>query len=200
MTTINNNFNLNLTVNSFNVAPGNQLAGAMTLQLASGLLASYFQPMMASAFASARLPSLFNIQGGSFQTAPGSATPSFVPQNSWTASMKGESQASIDLGDGYTLEIDERNSQMTINNANTGESTRIWGDPHVDVAAEIGVPALYRRQALAGARRARHKRFEAARIAGTGKAFVGGTARLGWGLFGHGHEIVTVGALVSRGR
>jgi len=80
------------------------------------------------------------------------------------------------------------------------EPCSVRPDFNVDVAAEIRVPALYRRQALAGARRARHKRFEAARIAGTGKAFVGGTARLGWGVFGHGHEIVTVGALVSRGR
>jgi len=133
MTTINNTFNLNFTVNNFNSAPSSQLAGAMTLQLASGLLASYFQPLMASAFASARLPSLFNIQGGNFQTLPGSTTPSFVPQANWTASMQGQSQASIDLGDGYTLEIDERNSQMIIHNANTGESTKIWGDPHVDV-------------------------------------------------------------------
>jgi len=136
MTTINNTFNLNFVANNFNAAPGSQLGGAMTLQLAAGVMASYFQPMMASAFASARLPSLFNIQGGSFQTLPGSVTPSFVPQANWTASMQGESQASIDLGDGYTLEIDERNSQMIINNANTGESTRIWGDPHVEVDGE----------------------------------------------------------------
>ncbi len=31
------------------------------------------------------------------------------------------------------LEIDERNSEMTIFNETTGESTRIWADPHVDV-------------------------------------------------------------------
>lgn len=39
----------------------------------------------------------------------------------------------MDLGDGYSLRIDERNSEMTILNARTGESTRVWGDPHVDV-------------------------------------------------------------------
>jgi len=42
-------------------------------------------------------------------------------------------RASVDLGDGYTLQLDERNSEIVINNANTGETTRIWGDPHVDV-------------------------------------------------------------------
>lgn len=30
-------------------------------------------------------------------------------------------------------QLDERNSEIFIKNANTGETTRIWGDPHVDV-------------------------------------------------------------------
>ena len=47
--------------------------------------------------------------------------------------MTGENTAKIDLGDGYKLDINEKNSEMTIINEKTGEKTRIWGDPHVDV-------------------------------------------------------------------
>lgn len=55
------------------------------------------------------------------------------PKVSWTAKMTGENTAKIDLGDGYKLDINEKNSEMTIINEKTGEKTRIWGDPHVDV-------------------------------------------------------------------
>jgi Domain of Unknown Function (DUF1521) len=56
-----------------------------------------------------------------------------VPKAEWTAKIDGENTAKINLGDGYRLEIDERSSQMTIINDNTGERTRIWGDPHVEI-------------------------------------------------------------------
>ncbi len=138
-TIINNTFNLNFgTTNNFNATGANPLAGAMTMQLASGIMASYFQPMMASAFASATLPMMFQMQGGAMLPGNGGQTPSFVPTPgaSWTATMEGESQASIDLGDGYSLELDERNSEIHIYNADTGETTRIWGDPHVDIDGE----------------------------------------------------------------
>ncbi|WP_336970695.1 DUF1521 domain-containing protein [Sphingobium aromaticiconvertens] len=138
MTTINNTFNLNFTVNNFNAAPANQAAAGMTLQLAAGIMASYFQPMMASAFASARLPGLFNFQGGSLLPSSTSSQPSFVPaaDAQWSASLQNESQGSIDLGDGYSLQLDERNSEITIYNENTGETTQIWGDPHVNIDGE----------------------------------------------------------------
>lgn len=55
------------------------------------------------------------------------------PKASWTAQMTGENTAKIDLGDGYKLEINEKNSEMTIFNEKTGERTRIWGDPHVEI-------------------------------------------------------------------
>lgn len=55
------------------------------------------------------------------------------PKVSWTAQMTGENTAKIDLGDGYKLDINEKNSEMTIINEKTGEKTKIWGDPHVDV-------------------------------------------------------------------
>lgn len=140
MTTINNTFNLNFAVNNFNAASAGQigagqLGGAMTLQLAAGIMASYFQPMMASAFASAMLPSLFNMQGGTILPGNGCSPPTFAPTPgaNWTASLKNESEGTIDLGDGYSLELDERNSEIRIYNEETGETTRIWGDPHVDI-------------------------------------------------------------------
>ncbi len=55
------------------------------------------------------------------------------PKAQWTAQVDGQHTAKVNLGDGYRLEIDERNSQMTIINENTGEKTRIWGDPHVEI-------------------------------------------------------------------
>ena len=41
-------------------------------------------------------------------------------------------KAAIDLGDGYTMTLNERSSEIVITDAN-GDKTRIWGDPHVDV-------------------------------------------------------------------
>ncbi|MCI4592633.1 DUF1521 domain-containing protein [Sphingobium sp. BYY-5] len=136
MTTINNSFNLNFAVNNFNAAPAGQLGANMTLQLAAGIMGSYFQPLMASAFASATLPMLFQMQGGTILPGNGGQTPpSFTPTPgaTWTASLKNESEGTIDLGDGYSLELDERNSEIRIYNEETGETTRIWGDPHVDI-------------------------------------------------------------------
>ncbi len=55
------------------------------------------------------------------------------PQAQWTANIDGQNTAKINLGDGYRLEIDERSSQIMILNEKTGEKTRIWGDPHVEI-------------------------------------------------------------------
>ncbi|MEC3912560.1 DUF1521 domain-containing protein [Sphingobium sp. CR2-8] len=133
-TIINNTFNLNFNP-GFNAAEANSLMAGVSTQLAAGIMASYFQPLLASAFASATLPMLFQMQGGTMQQATDSATSSFVPTDGaqWSASMQNESEGSIDLGDGYSLELDERNSEIRIYNDNTGETTRIWGDPHVDI-------------------------------------------------------------------
>jgi hypothetical protein len=51
---------------------------------------------------------------------------------SWTASMPSNGKATVDLGDGYRLEINEASSQILIINENTNETTNIWGDPHID--------------------------------------------------------------------
>jgi hypothetical protein len=129
-----NNFNLNVTVNNFGGGGIVPLGAAPTLQLASGIMASFYQPLLAGAFASAALPVLLQMQGGTMQPAA-DAEPVFVPapDAQWTATMDNANQAHIDLGDGYTLQLDERNSEIVIHNANTGETTKIWGDPHVDV-------------------------------------------------------------------
>ncbi len=142
-TIINNNFNLNFAVNNFGTPANNGLStsalmGGFSTQLAAGIMASYFQPLMAGAFASATLPMLFQMQGGTLQQGANASTPSFVPTEGaqWAASMKNESEGTIDLGDGYSLELDERNSEIRVYNDNTGETTRIWGDPHVDIDGE----------------------------------------------------------------
>jgi len=131
-------YNTTLTAGAYlnpSATPNRSLQGA-SLQLAAGILGLYLRPLFASPFSFPQLPSAFNFQGGCMQPPRGGCgEPVFVPEPAaqWTASMKGESEASIDLGDGYSLQLDERNSEMTIYNAETGETTRIWGDPHVDI-------------------------------------------------------------------
>ena len=49
----------------------------------------------------------------------------------WTVNNPGNGKADIDLGN-YTLQLDEKDSQIKIINKNNGEMTNIWGDPHVD--------------------------------------------------------------------
>jgi len=68
----------------------------------------------------------------------------------------------------------------------------VLADFHVDVTAEGRIPPLYGRQALACTGGAGNQRFQALRICGV-RNTVGKLS----GVFGHRHEIVTVGALVS---
>ncbi|MFD1712077.1 DUF1521 domain-containing protein [Ottowia sp. GY511] len=49
----------------------------------------------------------------------------------WTVKNPGNGKADVDLGN-YTLQMDEKNSQIKIINKANGEVTNIWGDPHVD--------------------------------------------------------------------
>jgi hypothetical protein len=130
------NFNANITVNNFfgaQAAGGRPVEGFQTA-LGNGILALFGAKLASGPFASPMLPSLVSIMGGMMAQAQGQA-PVFqpAPGAQWTASLQGEGQAAIDLGDGYSLDIDENNSQILITNAETGETTRIWGDPHVDV-------------------------------------------------------------------
>ena len=105
------------------------LGNAAQLQVAAGILGQFVNNLNAGPFAQPSLPSAVAITTAT-TTTPGAA-PTAGP--SWTASMTGSHTAKVDLGDGYKLQIDERNSEMTIINENTGERTRVWGDPHVEV-------------------------------------------------------------------
>lgn len=129
MTTVNNTFNFNINFQQNNL--GGSSFGGM---LAAGIFGSFAQPLGAGPFASAKLPSLFSFQGCQCPPQRGNDTPAYQPVDDakWTASVEG-STGEIDLGDGYTLQLDERNSEITIHNAETGETTRVWGDPHVDI-------------------------------------------------------------------
>jgi Domain of Unknown Function (DUF1521) len=104
---------------------------AANFVMAAGIMGSFMNPLGAGPLAFGMLPDFFNIRCG---TPTGGCFPCIPePRANWTVQTTGQSTANIDLGDGYKLQIDERNSQMTILNTATGQSTRIWGDPHVEV-------------------------------------------------------------------
>lgn len=118
-----------MTTIAANTAFSSALQGLLTgsasanFVLAAGIAGKFLNPLGAGPFASGCFPRGWNVDarcGGETQA-------------SWTVKTGAEGRASIDLGDGYSLQLNERNSEMTITNANTGETTRIWGDPHVDV-------------------------------------------------------------------
>ncbi|AQR72681.1 DUF1521 domain-containing protein [Sphingomonas sp. LM7] len=91
--------------------------------LAAGIMGKMLNPLGAGPFASGCLPRDWNVDarcGGETKA-------------SWTVQTGGDGKAAIDLGDGYSLKLNEHNSEITITNANTGETTRIWGDPHVEI-------------------------------------------------------------------
>jgi Domain of Unknown Function (DUF1521) len=112
----------------------NNIGGAMdaaNFVMAAGIMGSFMNPLGAGPLAFGMLPALLNFRAG---IMAGGCVPHIPePKANWTVQTTGQSTANIDLGDGYKLQIDERNSQMTILNTATGQSTRIWGDPHVDV-------------------------------------------------------------------
>ena len=129
MTSIAPNPNFAALASPANVA----LAGA-AVRVAAGITANFFKPLMAGPYAFANLPAMFALQGGTIRPGTGNV-PTFIPAENarWSATMQNESEAKIDLGDGYRLELDERNSEIRVYNDTTGETTRIWGDPHVEV-------------------------------------------------------------------
>ncbi|OZG74419.1 hypothetical protein BTA51_05265 [Hahella sp. CCB-MM4] len=57
--------------------------------------------------------------------------PNPVETNNWSVQQDG-SKAEIDLGS-HTLSLNEKHSEIWITNKETGEKSRIWGDPHFDV-------------------------------------------------------------------
>lgn len=130
MTTINPNM--------FSLALGGARGGSpletLAGQIAVGIYASFAKPLGCGPFAQAMLPSLLLFQGCRCPQGGGQgATPQPVETAKWTATLQGGGKGAIDLGDGYTLDLNEHNSEITIHNASTGETTQIWGDPHVNV-------------------------------------------------------------------
>jgi hypothetical protein len=53
----------------------------------------------------------------------------------WSHSVK-DGKAEINLGDKYTITADEGEAAWTVKNNETGATTRVSGDPHVDVGAD----------------------------------------------------------------
>lgn len=124
-----------------------QLTGALQLQLAAGIMGQFLNPLNAGRLGFGVLPQLFALRCFTccnpalpFTPPPlpgcgprNCCLPAPEPVQQWTVESNGGGRASVDLGDGYSLKFNERSSEIEIFNANTGEHTRIWGDPHVDV-------------------------------------------------------------------
>ena len=119
----------NAALTPFINAAANQITAriidGMAFQFAAGIMAAFSRPLGAGAMASPMLPNLWQLSLAT-ATQP-------QPQAQWTASVGQGGRGNIDLGDGNTLELNENNSEITIRNAATGEVTRIWGDPHVEI-------------------------------------------------------------------
>jgi hypothetical protein len=71
-------------------------------------------------------------QQNPFQSTAGPSfgCPSSSQQSPWTVTNTGSGQDQIDLGN-YTLSLNKSNSQWTLTNKQTGETTNVSGDPHV---------------------------------------------------------------------
>jgi hypothetical protein len=52
-------------------------------------------------------------------------------QTQWSNTEVNNNKASVNLGD-YKLDFDKSDSSMTMTNAKTGDTTKVWGDPHLD--------------------------------------------------------------------
>ena len=61
---------------------------------------------------------------------PGQPQP---PATTWGVSEVKDGKADIKLGDRYSISLDEKNSVWILKDHQDHSSTRIWGDPHVDV-------------------------------------------------------------------
>lgn len=96
--------------------------GALTTGVNAALLSGFAAELGKSMNFGLMQFSLGSAVGGSVWAPP--EAPRF------TASMPAEGKAEIDIGDGYTLSINEASSEIVVKDAD-GNTTRIWGDPHV---------------------------------------------------------------------
>ncbi len=133
MTTVGHNHG---GMNHFGITP-QQMQDAGRLMQFAGMMAEFANNLGAGPFAFPSMPSFFDVRcgtmpGGCWNPGRGGCIMP-EPAAQWTAKVDGQHTAKIDLGDGQRLEIDERSSQITIVNDKTGERTRIWGDPHVEI-------------------------------------------------------------------
>jgi hypothetical protein len=115
----------------------NAMANVLAGQLAKGIMAEFTRALGAGPNAFGCFPAAFDVRcgivrGGCVKPGRGDCIMP-EPKAQWTATVDGANTAKVDLGDGYRLEIDERSSQLIIHNDKTGERTRIWGDPHVEI-------------------------------------------------------------------
>ncbi len=117
-----------------------KIVGDFVAQLTAGIMAEFTKAFGAGPNAFGQLAPGYCVKpgivkGGCVMPHPKNPDPIICvkPAPQWTSKIDGAHTAKIDLGDGYRLEIDERNSQMTIFNDKTGEKTKIWGDPHVEI-------------------------------------------------------------------
>ncbi|MEM5369477.1 DUF1521 domain-containing protein [Paraburkholderia azotifigens] len=51
--------------------------------------------------------------------------------NNWSNTCVQNGKSTIDLGD-YKLDLNKSDSSMLLTNKKTGETTKVWGDPHID--------------------------------------------------------------------
>jgi hypothetical protein len=96
--------------------------GALTSGINAALLSSFAAELGKTMTFGAMRFSLGSAVGGSVWAPP--EAPRFL------ATMPSEGKANIDIGDGYTLSIDEASSEIVVKDAD-GNATRVWGDPHV---------------------------------------------------------------------
>ncbi|MGA7782968.1 MAG: DUF1521 domain-containing protein [Paraburkholderia sp.] len=58
----------------------------------------------------------------------------FGQSSQWSDTGVSNGKSSINLGD-YTLNLNKADSSMLLTNTQTGNQTKIWGDPHIDLNA-----------------------------------------------------------------
>ncbi|MBV7256968.1 DUF1521 domain-containing protein [Pacificimonas sp. WHA3] len=119
------------------------IANTMYTMAAGSALINFAAQMGAMArfgtmqFTPFNLPQNGILPGGGCLPPPGCGcwAPPVAAVEPWAATMPENGRASVDLGDGYTMELNEHSSEIIIRDGD-GNVTRIWGDPHVDVNGE----------------------------------------------------------------